>query len=354
MKPLLGITMGDPSGIGAEIIVKSLARETIQEICRPLVIGDLRVMQQASRQIARLNLDVQPCDPDTIPHNVGFHPGRINVMDLANVDTARLGYGKVSAAGGRAAYEYIETAIRLAMEGKIHGTVTAPIHKEALNLAGVPYAGHTEIYASLTGVKDYAMMLAEGDFRVVHVSTHVSLREAIERVKKERILAVIGLARKMLRRIGIKNPRIVVAGLNPHAGEGGLFGDEERLEIAPAVAEARSLGIQVEGPLPPDTCFASAAAGQFDAAVAMYHDQGHIPVKIKGFRWDGGQGGWASVRGVNITLGLPIIRTSVDHGVAFDIAGKGIASEDSMSAAIELAVKLAATPAGTGADSGAV
>jgi 4-hydroxythreonine-4-phosphate dehydrogenase len=352
MKPLLGITMGDPAGIGAEIIVKSLARETIQEICRPLVIGDFRAMQLASREIGRRNLDVQPCDPDTIPHSAGFHPGRINVMDLANVGPAKLEYGKVSAAGGRAAYEYIETAIRLAMEGKIHGTVTAPIHKEALNLAGIPYAGHTEIYASLTGAKDYAMMLAEGDFRVVHVSTHISLREAIERVKKERILAVIRLARETLRRIGIENPRIVVAGLNPHAGEGGLFGDEERLEIAPAVAEARSLGMQVEGPLPPDTCFASAAAGQFDAAVAMYHDQGHIPVKMKGFRWGGGQGGWASVKGVNITLGLPVIRTSVDHGVAFDIAGKGIASEDSMVAAIELAAKLAATPAGTGADSG--
>lgn len=351
MKPLLGITMGDPAGIGAEIIVKSLARETIQEICRPLVVGDFRAMQQASREIAGRNLDLRPWGPDTIPHSVGFHPGRINVMDLANVDQAKRGYGKVSAACGRAAYEYIETAIRLAMEGKIHGTVTAPIHKEALNLAGIPYAGHTEIYASLTGAKDYAMMLAEGDFRVVHVSTHVSLREAIERVKKERILAVIGLAREMLRRIGIENPRIVVAGLNPHAGEGGLFGDEERLEIAPAVAEARSPGMQVEGPLPPDTCFASAAAGQFDAAVAMYHDQGHIPVKMKGFRWDGGRGVWASVKGVNITLGLPIIRTSVDHGVAFDIAGKGIASEDSMVAAIELAAKLAANPVGIGSDS---
>jgi 4-hydroxythreonine-4-phosphate dehydrogenase len=350
MKPLLGITMGDPAGVGAEIIVKSLAGEAIQEVCRPLVIGDLRVMQQASREITRLNLDVQPCDPDTMPHAEGFHLGRINVMDLANVDPAKLRYGKVSAANGRAAYEYIETAVRLAMEGKIHGTVTAPIHKEALNLAGVSQAGHTEIYASFTGAKDYAMMLVEGDFRVVHVSTHVSLRDAIERVKKERILAVIGLARETLRRIGIENPRIAVAGLNPHAGEGGLFGDEEQLEIVPAVAEARSLGIQVEGPLPPDTCFASAAAGQFDAAVAMYHDQGHIPAKMKGFRWDGGQGRWASVKGVNITLGLPIIRTSVDHGVAFDIAGKGIASEDSMSAALELAAKLAANPVGYGPD----
>jgi 4-hydroxythreonine-4-phosphate dehydrogenase len=230
------------------------------------------------------------------------------------------------------------------MEGKIHGTVTAPLHKQALNLAGVSYPGHTEIYASLTGARDYAMMLAEGDFRVIHVSTHVSLREAIERVLKERILAVIRLAWEMLRRIGIENPHIAVAGLNPHAGEDGLFGDEEQLEIAPAVTEARSLGMRVDGPLPPDTCFSSTAAGKFDAAVAMYHDQGHIPVKIKGFRWDGGQGRWASVRGVNITLGLPIIRTSVDHGVAFDIAGKGIASEDSLVAAIELAAKLAANP----------
>jgi 4-hydroxythreonine-4-phosphate dehydrogenase len=350
MKPLLGITMGDPAGIGAEIIAKSLARATIQEICRPLVIGDFRVMQQASREIAGLTLDIQSCDPDTIPHNAAFRPGRINVMDLANVDLAELEYGKVSAAGGRAAYAYIETAIRLALGENIHGTVTAPIHKEALNLAGVPYAGHTEIFASLAGVKDYTMMLAEEDFRVVHLSTHVSLREAIERVKKERILTVIALAREMLRRIGIENPRIAVAGLNPHAGESGLFGDEEQLEIAPAVAEARSRGMQVEGPLPPDTCFPGAAAGQFDVVVAMYHDQGHIPVKMIGFRWDGGRGLWASVKGVNITLGLPIIRTSVDHGVAFDIAGKGIASEDSMVAAIELAAKLAANPVGIGSD----
>jgi len=230
----------------------------------------------------------------------------------------------------------------LAMEGKINGTVTAPIHKEALNLAGISYAGHTEIYASFTGTKDYAMMLVEGDFRVIHVSTHVSLRQAIEQVKTERVLAVIRLAWDMLRRIGIVNPRIAVAGLNPHASDGGLFGDEEQREIAPAVAEARSLGMQVYGPLPPDTCFSITLGGQFDVAVAMYHDQGHIPVKVKGFRWDNKQNKWTSVSGINITLGLPIIRTSVDHGVAFGKAGKGTASEDSMVAAIELAARLAA------------
>ncbi len=353
MKPLLGITMGDPAGVGAEIIVKALARKAVHEICLPLVIGDFRVIQQASREIAKLNLDTQCYDHDHIPEIESFHPGRINVMDLDNVDPAKLEYGKVSATCGRAAYEYIETAIRLAMEGKIHGTVTAPIHKEALNLAGIPYAGHTEIYASFTGSKDYAMMLAEGDFRVVHVSTHVPLREAIERVKRERIVAVIRLAWDMLRRIGIENPRIAVAGLNPHAGEGGLFGYEEQKEIAPAVTEARSLGMQIEGPLPPDTCFSSTSGGQYDAAVAMYHDQGHIPVKMKGFHWNSRQSRWDSVRGINITLGLPIIRTSVDHGVAFDIAGRGIASEDSMVEAIELAAKLAGNPTGIGSAPGA-
>jgi 4-hydroxythreonine-4-phosphate dehydrogenase len=343
VKPLLGITMGDPAGIGAEIIVKSLARESVHKICLPLVIGDFRVMQQASREITKLNLDIKRFDRDHIPAASAFHPGRINVLNLANIDPAHLEYGKISATCGRAAFEYIETAIRLAVEGKINGTVTAPIHKEALNLAGISYAGHTEIYASLTGTKDYAMMLAEGDFRVIHVSTHVSLREAIELVKKERILAVIRLAWDMLRRIGVVNPRIAVAGLNPHASDGGLFGNEEQREIAPAVAEARSLGMQVNGPLPPDTCFSSTLGGQFDAAVAMYHDQGHIPVKVKGFRWDNKQKKWTSVSGINITLGLPIIRTSVDHGVAFGKAGKGTASEDSMVAAIELAAKLAAS-----------
>jgi 4-hydroxythreonine-4-phosphate dehydrogenase len=343
VKPLLGISMGDPAGIGAEIIVKSLAREYVQGICLPLVIGDFRVMRQASREITKLDLEIQRFDRDHIPTAEAFHPGRINVLDLANIDPAHLEYGKVSAMCGRAAFEYIEAAIRLAMERKISGTVTAPIHKEALNMAGVSFAGHTEIYASLTGTKDYAMMLADGDFRVIHISTHVSLQEAIEQVKRERILAVIRLAWDMLHRIGIKNPRIAVAGLNPHASDGGLFGDEEQKEIAPAVSEARSLGMQIDGPLPPDTCFSRTSGGQFDVAVAMYHDQGHIPVKMKGFCWDNKQNKWTSVSGINITLGLPIIRTSVDHGVAFGKAGKGTASEDSMVAAIELAAKLAAS-----------
>jgi 4-hydroxythreonine-4-phosphate dehydrogenase len=318
-------------------------RTTPGEICRPLVIGDFETMLQTSREITHLNLDVKACAADAIPGTKEFHPGRINVLDLANVDPTALEYGKISAECGRAAFEYIETAIRLAMEGEIHGTVTAPIHKAALNRAGINYAGHTEIYATLTGTQDYSMMLVEGDFRVAHVSGHVSPRKAIEQAKRERILTVVRLTSDMLHRIGIDKPRIAVAGLNPHASDGGLFGDEERREIAPAVAEARALGIRAEGPLPPDTCFSGAAGGQFDAAVAMYHDQGHIPVKMKGFLWDGRRSRWSSVRGVNVTLGLPIIRTSVDHGVAFDIAGKGIASEDSLVAAIELAAKMAAS-----------
>ena len=341
MKPLLGITLGDPAGIGAEIIVKSLSLDAVQELCRPLVIGDLRILQQTCRRLDRTDLQLRRCEPAAIPEPESFAPGRINVMDLANVDAAALEPGRVSAGCGRAAFQYVETAVRLALEGRLEATVTAPVHKEALNMAGIPHAGHTEIYASLTATADYAMMLIDGDFRVAHVSTHLPLLEAIRRVRRERILTVVQLTADMLRRIGIGDPRIAVAGLNPHASDGGLFGDEEQREIAPAVAEAVSLGIRVQGPLPPDTCFARAAGGSFDAAVAMYHDQGHIPVKMKGFVWDERGGRWSSVRGINVTLGLPVIRTSVDHGVAFDIAGKGVASPDSMVAAIELAARLA-------------
>jgi len=341
MKPLIGITMGDPAGVGAEIIVKALARKRIHQICRPLVIGDLVTMRRALRTVAGPALELRRSDPGVIPEGKNFRPGTINVADLANVDEHSLAYGTISAEYGRAAFAYIETAIALAMNGKIHGTVTAPIHKLALNRAGIPHPGHTEIYASLTGTSEYTMMLVEGDFRVAHVTGHCSLRQALERIKKRRILTVIRLTADMLRSLGIVTPRIAVSGLNPHAGDGGLFGDEEQREIAPAVAEAGALDARVYGPLPPDTCFARTAAGQFDAAVAMYHDQGHIPIKMKGFLWDDRCGCWSSVSGVNVTLGLPIIRTSVDHGVAFDIAGRGKASEQSMVAAIELAAGMA-------------
>jgi 4-hydroxythreonine-4-phosphate dehydrogenase len=257
-------------------------------------------------------------------------------LDLGNVDLGRLVRGRVDPMAGKAAYEYVARAVDLALAGEIDAVVTAPLNKEALNAAGYHFAGHTEILAHLCQVRDVAMMLVSGGLRVSHVSTHVSLREACDRVKKERVLRVILLTDEALRRMGIASPRIAVAGLNPHASDGGLFGTEEAEEIAPAVQEAQARGLQVEGPLPPDTVFYRAVKGHeigrspFDAVVAMYHDQGHIPIKLLGL-----------FDGVNVTLGLPIIRTSVDHGTAFGKAGKGTASPVSMIAALKLAVQMA-------------
>lgn len=339
-RPLLGITMGDPAGIGPEIAVKALAEEQIYDICRPLVIGDYGTMKDASERITSLNLKLHRLEEESLSAG-RFEPGTIDLLDLDNVDLSKLVHGKVSAMCGRAAYEYIAKAIKLALAGTIDGTVTGPIHKAALNRAGIRYAGHTEIYAALTDTADYTMMLLEGDFRVIHVSTHVSLREACNNVKKERVLAVIKLAQDALVRMGIEHPRIGVSGLNPHAGDEGLFGSEEREQILPAVEAARSLGINAEGPIPPDSCFAKAKGGQYDIAVAMYHDQGHIPLKLVGFVWDQAGGKWDKVSGINVTLGLPIIRTSVDHGVAFGKAGKGTALADSLLNAITMAVQLA-------------
>ncbi|MBE0585174.1 MAG: 4-hydroxythreonine-4-phosphate dehydrogenase PdxA, partial [Desulfofustis sp.] len=229
----------------------------------------------------------------------------------------------------------------LALAGKIDGTVTAPISKAAINLAGFHSSGHTEIYGELTGTTDYAMMLSDGSFRVTHVSTHVSLREACDRVKKARIVKVIELTAATLRQLGIEQPRIAVAGLNPHCGEGGLFGTEDQTEIAPAVAAAVAEGITAEGPLPADTVFSKMQGGLFDAVVVMYHDQGHIPAKLVGFHYDEKTDTWDQMAGVNVTIGLPIIRTSVDHGTAYDRAGDGRANPQSMVEAIRLAARLA-------------
>jgi 4-hydroxythreonine-4-phosphate dehydrogenase len=231
--------------------------------------------------------------------------------------------------------------IELAMAGEIDATVTGPINKAAINAAGFHYAGHTEIYADLTKTRNYSMMLAEGNFRVAHVSTHVSLRVACERVKKERVLTVIRLAHAALRKLGIESPRLGVAGLNPHCGEGGLFGNEDDQEIAPAVAAARAEQIAAEGPLPADTVFSKMRGGMYDLVVVMYHDQGHIPTKLIGFQYDDKTGTWGQMAGVNVTLGLPIIRVSVDHGTAFGKAGEGRANPQSMIEAIKLAAKLA-------------
>jgi 4-hydroxythreonine-4-phosphate dehydrogenase len=270
-----------------------------------------------------------------------FRADTIDVYDLHNVEPGKLKIGMVDAMSGNAAFEAVKKAIDLALAGRIDATITNPLNKEALNLAGHHYSGHTEIYADLTHTADYSMMLADEDLRVVHVSTHVSLREACDRVKKERVLKVIHLAHRACRSLGILQPKIGVAGLNPHAGENGLFGREEIDEIIPAIEAARSEGLLVEGPVPPDTLFSKARGGLFDIVVAMYHDQGHIPLKVLGFQLDKSTGKWTTVNGVNITLGLPIIRSSVDHGTAFDQAWKGTARESSLVNAIDYGIRLA-------------
>jgi 4-hydroxythreonine-4-phosphate dehydrogenase len=335
-RAILGITMGDPAGIGPEIAVKALSHSDVYEGCRPLIIGDAAVIAKAAR-IIDPTVRIRPVS------QIGeaiFEYGSIDVLDLKNADIDKLEYGKLSAIAGNAAYEAVKKAIELAMDKKIDATVTCPINKEAINMAGHHFSGHTEIYAHLTKTKDYSMMLADGNLRVVHVSTHVALREACDAVKKERVMKVIKLAYEASRMIGIREPKIGVAGLNPHAGENGLFGREEIEEIIPAIRQAVMQGIAAEGPIPPDSIFSRAIAGTYDIVVAMYHDQGHIPLKVKGFSWNEKTGRWDMGNGVNITLGLPIIRTSVDHGTAFDRAGLGVASESSLLSAIDYAIKL--------------
>jgi 4-hydroxythreonine-4-phosphate dehydrogenase len=335
--PIIGISMGDPSGIGPEICVKALALEEIYAIGRPIVVGDGGIVRDAVR-FCGLGLDVASRSEVS---QAACEYGTIDVYDLKNLPLEQLRHKQVTAEQGRASFEYVAKVIELAMAGQIDATVTGPINKAAINAGGFHYAGHTEIYADLTHTRDYSMMLAEGDFRVAHVSTHVSLRKACKRVKKARVLTVIRLAHAALRQLGMAAPRIAVAGLNPHCGEGGLFGDEDAQEIAPAVAAARAEGIDAEGPLPADTVFSKMRGGMFDLVVVMYHDQGHIPTKLIGFQYDAQTGTWGQMAGVNVTLGLPIIRVSVDHGTAFGKDGEGRANPQSMIEAIKLAARLA-------------
>lgn len=247
----------------------------------------------------------------------------------------------ISSIAGKAAFKYVEKVIELALDDKVDATVTNPLNKEAMNLGGYNYAGHTEIYAELTGTEKYTMMLVDGDLRVVHISTHVSLREACDRVKKDRVVDVIKIANKACIDLGIEKPKVAVAGLNPHAGENGMFGREEIEEITPAIELCKSEGINVFGPEAPDTVFSRANGEMFDIVVAMYHDQGHIPLKVQGFVYSKEENKWKEVKGVTITLGLPIIRVSVDHGTAFDAAGKWSASEVSLENAIDYAIRFA-------------
>ena len=335
--PILAITMGDPAGVGPEIIAMSLAQEAPYALCRPIVVGDAAMMELGVRS-AKVDLKVRAVERTA---DARFERGTIDVLDLKLIDASQFAYGTVSAQCGHAAFEAVRTAIDLAMKGEVDGTVTAPLNKEALHVAGHDFAGHTEIYAHYTGTKKYAMLLADDRMRVIHVSTHVSLHEACDRAKKERVIAVTELILDACKSFGIADPHIGVAGLNPHAGEGGLFGDEEIREIIPAIEEMRARGWTVEGPVPPDSLFSRARSGQFDGCVAMYHDQGHIAFKVGGFEWDRQTQRMVAVKGVNITLGLPIIRVSVDHGTAFDVAGKGIANPDAMLMSIEYAALMA-------------
>ena len=337
-KPVLGITMGDPGSVGPEISVKALAHAGIYEQCRPLMIGDAKVMEQAVKTVGMEgNITIHPVH--AVEEGL-YTVGVIDVFDMNVVDMSRLAVGKVSEHSGEAAFQYVVYAIRLAMEGKVDAVITAPISKDSINMAGHHYSGHTEIFAEYTGTKDFAMLLASENLRVIHVTTHCALIEACRLIRKERVLTVIKLAELGCRMLGIDNPRIGVAGLNPHCSEDGLFGTEETSEIIPAVQEAKKLGINVEGPVPPDTVFVKCRAGLYDIVVAMYHDQGHIPLKLNAFQWDEEKKQYQSVRGINCTIGLPVIRVSVDHGTAFGKAGEGRANADSMLDAIETGLKM--------------
>lgn len=337
--PILGITMGDVCGCGPEIAVKVFQTERTYERCRPIIVGSAAMVRRAMKAVGAEDMELH-----VVEHvaDAKFTFGTIDVYHVpVQGEDGDVPYGKVTVIGGESAFSAIKKVIELAMAGEVDGTITGPLNKEALNLAGYHYNGHTEIYAQLTGTKDYAMMLADESLRVVHVSTHVSLREACDRVKKERVYKCIHIAVDACRAIGIGSPRVAVAGLNPHAGENGMFGREEIEEISPAIELAASEGIDVTGPVPPDTVFSKARGGMYDVVVVMYHDQGHIPLKVTGFVYNGEENRWNSVKGVNITLGLPIIRVSVDHGTAFGKAGNGTASADSLENAIYYGAKMA-------------
>ncbi len=349
-KPIVGITMGDPAGNGPEITVKALAHADIYDRCRPIVVGDTKMLEQAARFVGRPDLRIHRCEKVS---DALFQYGTIDVLHLELIDDVNtFPIGQVSVEGGNAAFQCVKKVIELALAGEVDATCTNALNKEAMNKAlefyhgeksdgYTHFDGHTEIYAAYTNTKKYTMMLAHHDLRVVHVSTHVSLREACDRVKKARVLEVIEIAHKACRDMGIENPKVAVAGLNPHCGENGLFGTEEIEEIKPAIEAAKAEGINAIGPTPPDSVFSEALGGWYDIVVCMYHDQGHIPLKTVGFVYDREKQAWKAVEGVNVTLGLPIIRTSVDHGTGFALAGKGTSNELSLVNAIDYAVRMA-------------
>jgi 4-hydroxythreonine-4-phosphate dehydrogenase len=323
-KPIIAITLGDPAGIGPEVVVKSLSHSKVYEVCKPLVIGDKQVIAQALT-ICRLTANLHLVEK---PREGRYEVGTIDLIDLHNIELSKLNRGTVQAMCGKAAYEYIETAVKLAMAGAVTAMATTPINKESLKAAQVKHIGHTEILEELSGTQDPLTMFEVRGMRVFFLSRHVSLRQACDLVTKEKVLECIIRCTKALKRLGVTQGTLAVAGLNPHCGEHGLFGDEEVVHVAPAVQEAKALGYQVAGPIGADSVFHQALQGQYSAVLSLYHDQGHIATKTVDF-----------ARTISITNGLPFLRTSVDHGTAFDIAGKGIASEVSMTEAILLAAK---------------
>jgi len=335
-RPVIAMTMGDPAGVGPEVCLKAAQEASVQKKCAPLIVGDMAVLRKHARRMkipARLKRVAdeaklaQDGDTEITP-----------VIDLKNVASEHRVFGKVLPELGAAAGRYIEKAVSMARTGKVDAIATAPINKVSLQAGGYDYPGHTEMLADLCGEGQPVMMLAHRKLRIAHLSTHCPLRVALRRVKRKRIVYVARVLDDALRRLDRKTPRIGVAGLNPHAGEAGLFGREEVEEIAPAVADLREMGVDAHGPEPPDTIFGKLRGGYYSGVVAMYHDQGHIPGKLMCFRFD--SQGQASVRGVNVTLGLPIIRTSVEHGTGFPIAGQGIADPSSMVDALILAARM--------------
>ncbi|MBN2328474.1 MAG: 4-hydroxythreonine-4-phosphate dehydrogenase PdxA [Candidatus Omnitrophica bacterium] len=335
-KPVLAVTMGDIAGVGPEIIAKALRHQDVFEKCRPLIIGSERALRRGM-EFSQSSFSFQ-----TIQHGQEI-PTDFNGVLLLNDESFfddHLPLTAVDASAGASAFSWLDQGIQLALQKKAAAIVTAPLNKEALNEAGHHYAGHTEILAEKTGTKEYCLMLIAGRFRVVHVTCHTAIANVSSLLSRDRIVSAINLFDQALSRLDEERPRIAVCALNPHAGEGGLFGDEERRVILPAIEYCASEGVNVEGPFPSDSIFPQMVGGRYDGAVAMYHDQGHIAFKLINFGFDSLSKEWGKVSGVNVTLGLPIIRTSVDHGTAFDIAGSGKASEQSLLDAIDVALKL--------------
>jgi len=325
-RPILAITMGDPAGIGPEVVVKGLADPAARTAARPLVVGAVEALAAAAR-ISKLPWRFRPIASVA---EARFEEGTLDVLDPHPFDYGGLRLGALSATGGAASMAYVAKAAELALSGQVAAIVNAPINKEAIKLAGYQEAGHMEFLARLAGVREHATMLVSKQLRVVHLTTHVSLAQACTMVTRERVLARLRLTQRSFQGWGYDRPRLAVAGLNPHNGDGGLFGREEIDTIAPAVEAARAEGIDVSGPIPADSVFVKAMRGAYDAVLAMYHDQGHIAIKVHGFE-----------ESISVALGLPFIRTSVDHGTAFDIAGQGVADARSMVQAVVVAAALA-------------